>query len=84
MNMTSFSSAHQSELYGMRKEFWESRVDGIPDIYVALKSVCEAMLNNDSGLADAILQVSSFTCNIVFNKTVLFTLHDDRPAASPQ
>jgi hypothetical protein len=41
----------------MRKEFWESRVDGIPEMYCALRSVCEAMLNNDSGLADAILQV---------------------------
>ena len=41
----------------MRKEFWESRVDGSPDMYNALRSVCEAMLNNDNELADAILQV---------------------------
>lgn len=41
----------------MRKEFWESRVDGSPEMYSALRNVCEAILNNESVLADAILEV---------------------------
>lgn len=41
----------------MRKEFWESRVDGSPEMYFALRNVCEAILNNESELADAILEV---------------------------
>ena len=41
----------------MRKEFWESRVDGVPEMYNALRNVCEAILENENGLAEAILQV---------------------------
>lgn len=51
----------EGELYNMRKEFWESRVDGSPEMYIALRNVCEAMLNNESQLADAILEASNIT-----------------------
>lgn len=44
----------------MRKEFWESRVDGSPEMYISLRSVCEAILSGDSALADAILEVNLF------------------------
>mmetsp|Transcript_18423 Transcript_18423/g.30700 ORF Transcript_18423/g.30700 Transcript_18423/m.30700 type:complete len:230 (+) Transcript_18423:255-944(+) len=50
-----------AELQVMRKEFWESRVDGSPEMYVALRSVCEAILSEDSALADAILEASNIT-----------------------
>lgn len=49
----------QADLQRMRKEFWESRVDGSPDMYVALRNVCEAILNNDNPLAEAILEVGT-------------------------
>lgn len=48
----------QAELLVMRKEYWESRTDGSPEMYVALRNVCEAILNNDNLLADAILEVT--------------------------
>lgn len=62
------------ELDQMRKEFWESRVDGSPDMYAALRSVCDAILNDDSALADAILQAS----NITTEGTTLARCYDER------
>lgn len=50
-----------AELQVMRKEFWESRVDGSPEMYISLRSVCEAILSGDSALADAILEASNIT-----------------------
>jgi len=56
-----------AELKIMRTEFWESRVDGSPDMYIAIRSVCEAILNNDNVLAEAILEASNIT---TFDKTL--------------
>lgn len=64
----------ESELKELRKEFWESRVDGSPEMYIALRSVCEAILNKDSGLADAILQAS----NITTTGSTLSQCYDER------
>lgn len=63
-----------AELYNMRKEFWESRVDGSPDMYVALRSVCEAIVANENALAEAILEAS----NITTTGTTIARCYDER------
>ena len=51
----------QEQLLSSREEFWNTRVEGNKLMWQALRSCCEAILNNDIELANAILQASNMT-----------------------
>lgn len=40
-----------------RNDFWESRVEGDSMMWVSIRSACDALLKNDTALAQAILEV---------------------------
>jgi hypothetical protein len=47
------------QLLKLRKEFWNTRVDGSSLMWQAIKSASEALLTNDSILSNAILEASN-------------------------
>jgi hypothetical protein len=63
----------QGDLNNMRTEFWTSRVDGNHQMWQTLRSACDALLEEDLGLANAILDAASLitpngTLEIVYDE----------------
>lgn len=51
----------QGDLQNLRNDFWGSRVDGNANMWGALRSASDALLNQDFVLANAIVDASSMT-----------------------
>ena len=51
----------RAELDNQREEFWHTRVEGIAQIWDALRACAEALDNEDLGLASAIVEASQIT-----------------------
>ena len=62
------------ELSTLRSDFWSTRIDGNSNVWQALKSAAEALLNNDIELSRAILDASE----ISINNNTLGTCYDPR------
>lgn len=48
----------QRELHTLREDFWSSRSEGEPVVWQSIKSACEALLEGDFDLANAIIEAS--------------------------
>ena len=53
------TKSSQQQLVRQREIYWETRVEGSAITWGALRSACEAMLDNDLALVNAILEVRS-------------------------
>lgn len=53
------SEITQRMLNNQRSEFWATRVEGSSQIWGALRTSCEALLENDLSLANAIIEVGT-------------------------
>jgi len=51
----------QGDLQNMRSEFWGSRVDGNANMWGAIRSAADALINQDFALANAIVDASNIT-----------------------
>eukprot|EP01038_Epipyxis_sp_PR26KG_P015924 gene15924-21604_t len=55
------STITQTELNNSRLEFWQTRTDGNAVMWQAIRTAAEAILDNDLGLANAILEASNIS-----------------------
>eukprot|EP01033_Poteriospumella_lacustris_P019082 gene19082-13770_t len=67
------ASITQGELNNMRTEFWTTRVEGNHQMWQTIRSACEALLEEDVGLANAIIDAASLitpngTMEIVYDE----------------
>ena len=51
----------RDQLEKLRMEFWSTRVGGDVNMWQALRSACDALLNNDIQLARVVLEASEIT-----------------------